>query len=201
MALKTMVMVSFCGLRRDDFRAGRAVLPKHFLEDVGLEAFQLLKRTSRRVCVSNMPKVMVEGFLKEYLHVEEVVGRELKVVGGYYIGLMEEEKEWRMNLDHMFGKEKMDGDVVSIGNFNFSLRHHLKVLFIFRFQKCYTCMHAKIQILSWFQHIFLTKEDNFFVSRLRTFMHWPLDLSWTDISIFQPYFWLRIFSNMEIEIL
>ncbi|KAJ8636270.1 hypothetical protein MRB53_010537 [Persea americana] len=130
MALKTMVMVSFCGLRRDDFRVGRAVLPKHFLEDVGLEGFQLLKRARRKVGVSNMPKVMVEGFLKEFLHVEEVVGRELKVVGGYYIGLMEGEKEWRTNLDQMFGNEKMDGEVVSIGNFNSSLRNHLKEIYL-----------------------------------------------------------------------
>lgn len=70
---------------------GRAMLPKFFLEQVGLEGFEVLRRGGTRVCVTSMPTVMVEGFLKEYLDVEVVLGRELKVFGGYYTGLMEDE--------------------------------------------------------------------------------------------------------------
>ncbi|KAL6012791.1 Glycerol-3-phosphate acyltransferase 3 [Asimina triloba] len=90
MALKAMVMVSFLGIRKEGFMVGRAVLPKYFLEDVGLEGYEVLKRGGRRVGVSEMPRVMVEGFLKDYMGVEVVLGRELKVVCGYYVGLMEE---------------------------------------------------------------------------------------------------------------
>jgi len=39
MALKVMVMVSFCGLEEDSFVVGRVVLPKVLLEDVGFEDF------------------------------------------------------------------------------------------------------------------------------------------------------------------
>ncbi|KAM0923536.1 hypothetical protein ACQ4PT_005476 [Festuca glaucescens] len=48
----------------------------------------------RRVCVTRrLPRVMVEGFLSEYLGAEAVVGREMKVLCGFYTGLMVEEDE------------------------------------------------------------------------------------------------------------
>ncbi|XP_072997455.1 probable glycerol-3-phosphate acyltransferase 3 [Typha latifolia] len=90
--IKVMVMVSFCGVRKAGFRVGRAVLPKFFLEEVGLEGFEVLMKSGRRVCVSRMPRVMVEVFLKDYLEVEVVVGRELGEFWGFYTGLMEEER-------------------------------------------------------------------------------------------------------------
>ncbi|ONK63180.1 uncharacterized protein A4U43_C07F12230 [Asparagus officinalis] len=89
MGIRVMVMVSFCGLSKKSFAAGRVVLPKFLLEDVGLEGLALMRRGKRRVCVSRMPRVMVEWFLKEYLDVEVVVGRELKVFCGYYTGFLE----------------------------------------------------------------------------------------------------------------
>ncbi|KAH7676384.1 Glycerol-3-phosphate 1-O-acyltransferase protein [Dioscorea alata] len=91
--LKVMVMVSFCGLREKGFRVGRTVLVKYFMEDVGVEGYEVLKKKGwkKRVCVSLMPTLMVEGFLKECLEVEVVVGRELKVFGGFFTGFMEED--------------------------------------------------------------------------------------------------------------
>jgi glycerol-3-phosphate acyltransferase len=88
-ALRVMTMIAFCGVRVKGFRLGRAVLPKHFFEDVGLEAFEVLSKFETRICFSGMPRVMVEGFLKEYLGVEVVLGREIGVFGGYFTGLME----------------------------------------------------------------------------------------------------------------
>eukprot|EP00268_Persea_americana_P017629 TRINITY_DN18518_c1_g1_i1.p1 TRINITY_DN18518_c1_g1~~TRINITY_DN18518_c1_g1_i1.p1 ORF type:complete len:549 (+),score=116.18 TRINITY_DN18518_c1_g1_i1:143-1789(+) len=117
MALKVMVMVSFFGIREKGFRVGRAVLPKFFLEDVGLEGFEALERAERRVVVSELPKVMMEGFMGDYLEVGAVVGRELKVVGGFYVGLMEEKNKVGLELKEMFGDGKMGGDVVGIGSF------------------------------------------------------------------------------------
>lgn len=90
--LRLMTMVAFCGLRVKGFRLGKTVLPKHFLEDVGLQAFEVLGKFKTRICFSGMPRVMVEGFLKEYLGVEVVIGREIIIVGGYFTGLMEEVK-------------------------------------------------------------------------------------------------------------
>ncbi|KAJ3703811.1 hypothetical protein LUZ61_007516 [Rhynchospora tenuis] len=89
MGIRVMTMVAFCGVRVKGFRLGRAVLPKHFLEDVGLEAFEVLGKFKTRICFSGMPRVMVEGFLKEYLGVEVVVGREIREFGGYFTGLIE----------------------------------------------------------------------------------------------------------------
>ncbi|KAJ8619383.1 hypothetical protein MRB53_027912 [Persea americana] len=124
MALKVMVMVSFCGVREEGFRVGRAVLPKFFLEDVGLEGFEVLVRAGRRVGVSELPRVMVEGFLKEYLEVEAVVGRELKVVGGFYVGLMEEKKVG-LAVEELLGDGMLGGGgVVGFGSCNRCLDQH-----------------------------------------------------------------------------
>ncbi|PSS06080.1 Glycerol-3-phosphate acyltransferase [Actinidia chinensis var. chinensis] len=122
MGLKVMVMVSFFGIKEESFKAGRAVLPKFFLEDVGLESFEVLRKSGKRVGVSDMPQVMVESFLREYLEVEFVVGRDLKVCCGYFVGLLEKKK---IVLDEIFEDEKLSSNIIGISNFNKSLDHHL----------------------------------------------------------------------------
>ncbi|KAL5996514.1 hypothetical protein ACLOJK_026594 [Asimina triloba] len=122
MALKAMVMVSFLGIRKEGFMVGRAVLPKYFLEDVGLEGYEVLKRGGRRVGVSEMPRVMVEGFLKEYMGVEVVLGRELKVVCGYYVGLMEVKEKVVFELKE---EEKVVDGAIGIGRLKRCLDHPL----------------------------------------------------------------------------
>ncbi|KAL0410307.1 UNVERIFIED_CONTAM: putative glycerol-3-phosphate acyltransferase 3 [Sesamum latifolium] len=44
LALKVMVFVCFVGLKKESFVEGRAVLPKFFLEDVGRESFEVVRR-------------------------------------------------------------------------------------------------------------------------------------------------------------
>jgi len=83
-------MVCFFGVRKERFSAGRTVLSKLFMEDVGEEGFEVVKKGGRRVGVSRMPRVMVESFLKEYLEVEVVLGREMKEFCGFYTGFMKE---------------------------------------------------------------------------------------------------------------
>ncbi|XP_078168812.1 putative glycerol-3-phosphate acyltransferase 3 [Carex rostrata] len=98
---KIMVMLTFCGLRKESVvRVGRAILPKHLLDDVSLQGFEMLKKLEKNghgrvICVSRMPRVMVEAFLREYLELDHVLGRELKVLGGFYTGFMQggEERE------------------------------------------------------------------------------------------------------------
>ncbi|KAF0901761.1 hypothetical protein E2562_006227 [Oryza meyeriana var. granulata] len=98
-AIKVMAVVSFVGVRKDGFRLGGAVMPKLFLEDVSADVFEaatsaVLRRRRRRcVCVSAMPREMVEPFLKEYLGVDAVVAPELRAFGGYYLGLTESDGE------------------------------------------------------------------------------------------------------------
>ncbi|KAK3230792.1 hypothetical protein Dsin_002673 [Dipteronia sinensis] len=122
-ALKIMVFVSFVGVRKDKFRIGSSVLPKYFLEDVGNESFSLVMSGKRKVAVSDMPRIMVEGFLKHYLGVDAVRGRELKVVSGYFVGLMAANNVNGVVLDD----DKMVSDqAVGIGCFSkYSLDHQL----------------------------------------------------------------------------
>ncbi|KAL5700793.1 amino-acid N-acetyltransferase [Ranunculus cassubicifolius] len=92
LGLKMMIMVCFFGIKVKSFRVGSAVLPKFFLEDVGLEGFEMSMKGRTRVGLSVLPRVMVESFLRDYLQIELVVARELKVWNGYYVGLVEEKE-------------------------------------------------------------------------------------------------------------
>ncbi|KAL6619491.1 hypothetical protein ACP70R_034630 [Stipagrostis hirtigluma subsp. patula] len=92
--LKAMVMVAFFGLKEKEVvRISKAVLPKFFLEETAMEGLQAAKKAGTVVAVTAaFPRVMVEGFLKEYLGVHAVVGREVAVVSGRYVGFLEEEE-------------------------------------------------------------------------------------------------------------
>ncbi|KAK7269592.1 hypothetical protein RIF29_22325 [Crotalaria pallida] len=116
MGLKIMVMTCFFGIKADSFRVGRSVLPKFLLEDVGSEIFEVLNRGGKKVGVTNMPRVMVESFLREYLEIDFVVGRELKVFCGYHIGLMDERKT--MHALKQVQEGKGCSDMIGITNFN-----------------------------------------------------------------------------------
>ncbi|KAG6512984.1 hypothetical protein ZIOFF_031128 [Zingiber officinale] len=110
-ALRMMAMVTFCGLREKGMRAGRAVLPKFLMEDVGEEGWEVVSKAKRRVAVSCMPTVMVEPFAKEYLGAEKVVAREMRVVAGYYTGWMKSAEE-EIPVAAWFGKEKQRKEAV-----------------------------------------------------------------------------------------
>lgn len=117
LGIKMMVFVSFFGIRKDKFRAGTAVLPKFLLEDVGLEGFEVVMRFERKIGVSNkLPRVMIEGFLKDYMGVESVIGRELKVVFGYFVGLMEGKEKGFEGLNKSIDEKKIGCDnTIGIG--------------------------------------------------------------------------------------
>uniref|UniRef100_A0A1J3GPU5 Putative glycerol-3-phosphate acyltransferase 2 n=3 Tax=Noccaea caerulescens TaxID=107243 RepID=A0A1J3GPU5_NOCCA len=119
MGLKTMVMLSFFGVKKESFRAGKSVLPKYFLEDVGLEMFEVLKRGGKRVGVSDLPQVMIDGFLRDYLEIEVVIGREMKMIGGYYLGIMMDKRKHEFAFGKLFQEEKLSsGHVIGITSFN-----------------------------------------------------------------------------------
>ncbi|KAF9592678.1 hypothetical protein IFM89_016755 [Coptis chinensis] len=124
LGLKMMVMVCFFGIKKKNFRVGTAVLPKFFLEDVGLEGLEMLMKGGVRVGVSVLPRVMVESFLRDYLEIEFVVGRELKVFNGYYVGLTEDRDDGLI-LENISGDKGMDSDAVGVKFFNKPLDHHL----------------------------------------------------------------------------
>ncbi|KAB2614523.1 glycerol-3-phosphate acyltransferase 3 [Pyrus ussuriensis x Pyrus communis] len=115
LGLNIMVFLCFCGIRKDRMRVGTAVLPKFFLEDVGSEGLDVVMRCGKKVGVSELPRVMVEGLLKDYVGVDVVVARELKVVAGYFVGLMEEKKTNCFDPNVIFGEEiKTDSQTIGI---------------------------------------------------------------------------------------
>ncbi|CAM0145550.1 unnamed protein product [Urochloa decumbens] len=95
-AVRLMAAAAFCGLRASRFRAGRAVLPKWLMEDLAADAFDAVRTAAaaaggRVVCVTEMPRVMVDGFLREYLGFEAVVAPEMKVKWGFFTGAMDDD--------------------------------------------------------------------------------------------------------------
>ena len=121
--LRAMIFITFCGLRLKDMEnVSRAVLPKFYLENLHLKAFEVLASTGSRFAFTSVPRVMVEGFLKEYLHFDNVTGTELHTVGNYFTGLVSESGlvSKHRALTDFFGDKKPD-----IGLGSPSLHDHL----------------------------------------------------------------------------
>ncbi|KAL4563141.1 hypothetical protein LXL04_027174 [Taraxacum kok-saghyz] len=126
--LNIMVFICFFGIKKDNFIIGRTVLPKFFMEELGYEGFELVMRCGRKVGFSELPMVMVEGFLKDYLSVDCVVGRELKVVCGYFVGLMETRMPLSRSsflMNDVFGERKGDSRIIEFGCSNNILDRHI----------------------------------------------------------------------------
>ena len=90
------------------------------LEDVGCEGFDMVMSYKRKVAVTGMPKIMVEGFLRDYLGIDAVVARELKEFRGYFLGLMEEKMDAGLVIN-----QKMCTHNIGLGCFRKS--HDMKI--------------------------------------------------------------------------
>ncbi|GMG98858.1 hypothetical protein Nepgr_000698 [Nepenthes gracilis] len=87
--LRAMIFITFCGLKVKDLKnVEKAVLPKFYLENLNLEVYELLEKAKKKVVITTVPRVMVEGFAKEYLKVADVIGTELQTFGPYFTGLL-----------------------------------------------------------------------------------------------------------------
>lgn len=120
-SLRIMVFVTFCGLKTKDMElVSRAVLPKFFLENLHLQAWEVVDLVKgRRVLFCGLPRVMFEGFAKEYLGVSEVLSTELQVVKGsnYFSGFVccsgLDLKHKGLRMKEVFGGDKADVGLVS----------------------------------------------------------------------------------------
>ncbi|OAY65269.1 Glycerol-3-phosphate acyltransferase 1, partial [Ananas comosus] len=105
LGMRLMAFVTFFGLRRKDMEL-------FYLENLHLHGYE--------VVVTSMPRVMVEGFLEEYLRVDRVVAPELHVVmnGRYFSGLMHGSglATKLRALKELFGEAKADVGLVSPSN-------------------------------------------------------------------------------------
>ncbi|CAO2204106.1 unnamed protein product [Urochloa humidicola] len=92
--VRVMAFVAFAGLRpRDADLVARAVLPKHYMEQLDAAVYERAWLPSRRkVAVTAAPREMAEWFLREYMAADAVVGPDLQIVavGGrrYFTGLL-----------------------------------------------------------------------------------------------------------------
>ncbi|XP_050383021.1 glycerol-3-phosphate acyltransferase 1 [Argentina anserina] len=87
--LRVMIFITFVGLKIKHMESvARAVLPKFYLENLNLHSYEALASTRSKVIFTSVPRIMVEGFLKEYLDVEDVKGTELLTSGHYFTGLL-----------------------------------------------------------------------------------------------------------------
>jgi hypothetical protein len=75
-----------------------------------------------KVVITSVPRVMVEGFLKEYLCVGDVIGTELHTVGCYFTGFISGLVVKHRALEDYFGDRKPD-----IGIGTSSLYDHLSI--------------------------------------------------------------------------
>jgi len=93
-AVRVMAFVTFAGLApRDADLVARAVLPKHYMEQLNALVYERLWLPARRkVAVTAAPRVMSEWFLREYMAADAVVGPELHHVAvgrrRYFTGLL-----------------------------------------------------------------------------------------------------------------
>nr|CAB3476710.1 unnamed protein product [Digitaria exilis] len=109
-AARAMATVALVGLEEKEVaRVGRAVLPKFFLESAAAEGVAAVSAAARVVAVSaTFPRVMVDAFLREYVGVDAVVGVEVRSVGGFLAGLVDDEDAAEMaakRLRGLFGDE------------------------------------------------------------------------------------------------
>jgi len=121
--LKIMTFITFCGLRIKNMEnVSRAVLPKFYLENLNLQVYEILASTGSKVVITSVPRVMVEGFLKDYLSVGDVLGTELHTFGCYFTGFLTSSGLLVKHraLKEYFGDRKLD-----IGIGTSSLHHHL----------------------------------------------------------------------------
>lgn len=125
MEMRVMIFITFFGMRvRDVERVSRTVLPKFYLENLNLRAYEALDSAGTKAVLTVVPRVMVEAFLKDYLAVDSVVGTELRTLGEYFTGLVSPSGLLVKHraLEDLFGGERPD---VGIGSSN--IRDHLFV--------------------------------------------------------------------------
>nr|XP_043616171.1 glycerol-3-phosphate acyltransferase 1-like [Erigeron canadensis] len=93
--LRLMILITFCGMNVQNLEnISRTVLAKFYLENLDHQVYELVfgnnkeVGTTRVVVLTSVPRMMVDGFCKEYLGFYNVVGTELHSVGGYYSGFV-----------------------------------------------------------------------------------------------------------------
>ncbi|KAK6933150.1 Phospholipid/glycerol acyltransferase, partial [Dillenia turbinata] len=108
-SLKLTIFVAVAGIPKSEIESvARAVLPKFFMDDVDVEAWRVFVGYGKRVVVTQMPRIMVEMFVKEHLKADEVIGSELVINRfGYATGFVDDGIGSIVDrIEKLFGYEK-----------------------------------------------------------------------------------------------
>ncbi|XP_050209012.1 glycerol-3-phosphate acyltransferase 5-like [Mercurialis annua] len=133
--LKLMIFVATAGVRESGIEVvARAVLPKFFMDDIEMEAWNVFSCYDKRVIVSKMPRVMVERFAKEHLRADEVVGSELIVNRfGFATGFVKGDSFASSRVATVFTDKKADlglGRIASSSSFMSLCEEHKNPPFV-----------------------------------------------------------------------
>ncbi|KAI3817590.1 hypothetical protein L1987_11385 [Smallanthus sonchifolius] len=73
--IQILIFATYAGMKVSDIESvGRAVLPKFYSSDLHPESWRVFSACGKRCVLTANPRIMIEGFLKEFLGVDLVLG-------------------------------------------------------------------------------------------------------------------------------
>lgn len=87
--IQVLIFATFAGMRVADIESvARAVLPKFYASDLHPESWRVFSACGRRCVLTANPRIMVEGFLKDFLGADMVLGTEIRTYKGRATGFV-----------------------------------------------------------------------------------------------------------------
>ncbi|XP_062030583.1 glycerol-3-phosphate acyltransferase RAM2 [Rosa rugosa] len=100
--IRVLVFATFAGMKVADIESvARAVLPKFYSTDLHSETWRVFSSCGKRCVLTANPRIMVEGFLKEFLGADMVLGTEIATYRGRATGFV-------LNPGILVGNNKAD---------------------------------------------------------------------------------------------
>ncbi|THF99189.1 hypothetical protein TEA_002648 [Camellia sinensis var. sinensis] len=110
--IQVLIFTAFAGMRVLDIESvAKAVLPKFYSGDLHPDSWRVFSSCGRRCVLTANPRVMVEGFLKEFLGADMVLGTEIEIYKGRATGFV-------VQPGVLVGKHKADALKKAFGEFN-----------------------------------------------------------------------------------
>lgn len=87
--IQVLIFATFVGMQVSDIESvGCAVLPKFYSSDLHPESWRVFSACGKRCVLTANPRIMVEGFLKEFLGADLVLGTEIGTYKGRATGFV-----------------------------------------------------------------------------------------------------------------
>ncbi|XP_076900527.1 glycerol-3-phosphate acyltransferase RAM2-like [Bidens hawaiensis] len=87
--IQVLIFATYAGMKVSDIESvGRAVLPKFYSSDLHPESWRVFSACGKRCVLTANPRIMVEGFLKDFLGADMVLGTEIGTYKGRATGFV-----------------------------------------------------------------------------------------------------------------